>query len=274
MRTIGLRKAAISRGPIANLISPSDLGESLKPFVFLDFFSATITPGFGFAMHPHSGIATLTWQPGCDVQYTDTTGQAGVLKAGGLEWMNAAGGAWHQGWMQGTGPSIGFQLWVPMPPEIEDGSAFGQYVAPEEVPCLNIPGGEVKVLLGSLESGKDLIESPIDSHQDMNYLVLSLDTHQTWSYRPPPFHQIAWAFAFEGAPLIQESETDRELLVLEGSGEIKIRATDQPARVLIGTAKPHLFPLVRGPHSIHTNIASLAKGKTSIERIGAQIQRR
>ena len=274
LRTVGSRKAAVSRGPIANLISPSDLGESLKPFVFLDFFSATVTPGFGFDMHPHSGIATLTWQPGCDVRYTDTTGQAGILKAGGLEWMNAGGGAWHQGWLQGSGPSIGFQLWVPMPPDIEDGPAFGQYVPPEEVPSLDIPGGDVKVLLGSLENGIERIASPIESHQDMNYLVLSIETNHRWSYRPPPSHQIAWAFAFEGAPLIQGIETDRELLVLEGSGEIQIRAIDHPARVLIGTGRPHSFPLVRGPSSIHTNSVSLAKGKAAIDRIGAQIRRR
>ena len=152
LRAIGSRKSAVSRGPIANLISPSDLGESLEPFVFLDFFSATITPGFGFEMHPHSEIATLTWQPGCDVQHTDTTHQAGILKAGGLEWMNAGSGAWHQGRLQASGPSLGFQLWVPMPLDIEDGSAFGQYVPPEKVPPLGIPGGDGKVLLGSLES--------------------------------------------------------------------------------------------------------------------------
>ena len=57
--------------------------------MFLEFFSADITPGYGFGRHPHSRIATLTWRPGCDVQYEDTTGQKGTLKAGGLEWMNA-----------------------------------------------------------------------------------------------------------------------------------------------------------------------------------------
>jgi redox-sensitive bicupin YhaK (pirin superfamily) len=70
-------------GPITRLISPNDLGERLKPFIFLDYFNARIEPGFGFPMHPHSGIATLTWQPDTDVEYEDTTGQKGVLKAGG-----------------------------------------------------------------------------------------------------------------------------------------------------------------------------------------------
>lgn len=78
-------------GPIARLISPDGLGERLKPFIFLDYLNSVIEPGFG--MHPHSGIATLTWQPGTNVRHRDTTGKNGVLRAGGLEWTTAGGGA-------------------------------------------------------------------------------------------------------------------------------------------------------------------------------------
>lgn len=274
LRSIDTRTRGLVHGPITRLISPQDIGERLKPFVFLDFFCANVTPGFGFGMHPHSGIATLTWQPGCDVQYSDTTGQSGVLRAGGLEWMNAGGGAWHQGWLQATGPAIGFQLWVPMPPGIEDGAALGQYIPPAQVPTLSIPGGEVKVLLGSLQNAENRIQSSIDSHQDMNYLVLSLEPGHTWSYQPPPAHTVAWAFAFEGTPIIQQSPTARELLILKGSGEVEITASEHPVRVLIGTAKPHAFPLVLGTSSVHTNTTSLIKGDAEINRIGAQIENR
>ena len=93
LRTIVARVRGVQHGPISRLISPRRLGRSPKPFIFLDFFNVTIEPGFGFAMHPHSEIATLTWQPGNDVQYRDTTSKNGVLEAGGLEWMNA--GAAH-----------------------------------------------------------------------------------------------------------------------------------------------------------------------------------
>jgi len=111
-------------------------------------------------MHPHSGIATLTWQPGCDVEYRDTTGQSGILKAGGLEWMNAGLGAWHQGRLLGSGAAIGFQLWVPMPPGVENAAPQGQYVAPADVPSRSIPGGTVTVLLGKLgQDGKGAVQS-------------------------------------------------------------------------------------------------------------------
>jgi redox-sensitive bicupin YhaK (pirin superfamily) len=268
LRSITSRQLGAAHGPITRLISPEGLGQELKPFVFLDFFSASITPGFGFAIHPHSGIATLTWQPGCDVRYSDTTGKSGLLRAGGLEWMNAGRGAWHQGWLQGSGPAIGFQLWVPMPPGVEGGAALGQYVPPEDVPSIAIPGGNVKVLLGSMEHGSDRAHSPIESHQDMNYLVVSLDAHQQWHYEPPRAHTVAWAFAFDGKPFIQNVATRRELIVFEGSGAIEMRASSTPASILLGTAKPHPFPLILGASSVHTSADALAKGVAEIDRIG------
>lgn len=42
-------------------MSPSDFGQLLKPFVFLDLFDNNGIPFSGFGLHPHSGIATLTY---------------------------------------------------------------------------------------------------------------------------------------------------------------------------------------------------------------------
>ena len=47
-------------GPVTRLMSPGDLGEVLKPFVFLDLFDTEATSLSGFGLHPHSGIATVT----------------------------------------------------------------------------------------------------------------------------------------------------------------------------------------------------------------------
>jgi redox-sensitive bicupin YhaK (pirin superfamily) len=270
LRPIESRYAGQTHGPITRLISPQDLGERLKPFIFLDFFSAKIGPGFGFPMHPHSGIATLTWQPGCDVQYEDTTGQSGLLKAGGLEWMNAGGGAWHKASLMGEGHAEGFQLWVPMPPGIEDGPAFGQYVAPETVVTLPIPGGEIRLLLGSLDAddGSPAIRSPIESHQDMNYLVLSLQMGAQWRYTPPPEHDVVWAFVFKGNALIQNEPSQRELLTFgTGDGDVLVRATTEPTLVLIGSAKRHDHALVLGPSSVHTSRESLQCGLARIREV-------
>ena len=79
-RAIVYRTRGMKHGPIARLVSPGDLGEFLKPFVFLDLFGFDTEGGHrGFGMHPHSGIATLTWLIEGDTLYEDTTGEQGVL---------------------------------------------------------------------------------------------------------------------------------------------------------------------------------------------------
>ncbi|HTE40267.1 MAG TPA: hypothetical protein VK629_05535, partial [Steroidobacteraceae bacterium] len=59
-RRVAHRTRGRSHGPITRLVSPSDVGGLIKPFVFLDYFDIDPkhTPAIGF--HPHSGIATLT----------------------------------------------------------------------------------------------------------------------------------------------------------------------------------------------------------------------
>lgn len=270
-KAISGRHRGSQQGPITRLIDPASLGDLLKPFIFLDFFNAPVQRGFGFPMHPHSGIATLTWQPGCDVRYQDTTGNSGVLKAGGLEWMNAGGGAWHQGSFDTDGLATGFQLWVPMPPGVEDGESFSQYVPPHEVPKAAIDGGSLTVLLGQVSANGGVIRSPVMSHQDMNYFVLDLAAHTQWSYAPPPSHDVAWAFVFDGSASVVGTTTSHELLVLAGEGDIAVVCADVPARILIGSARQHPHPLVTGPSSVHTNAGSLRRAQARIRALGGSM---
>lgn len=270
-KTAVARYRGAQHGPITRLIDPTALGEQLKPFIFLDFFNAPVQRGFGFPMHPHSGIATLTWQPSCDVRYQDTTGKNGVLKAGGLEWMNAGGGAWHQGSFDTQGLATGFQLWVPMPPGVEDGDSFGQYVPPAEVPKGSIAGGTLTLLLGRLDANGQVLGSPVNSHQDMNYFVLDLEANAGWRYTPPAGHDVAWAFVFEGAASIVGAMTSRELVVLDGEGDIVFTGAGAPARILVGSARKHPHDLVMGPSSVHTNAESLRQGHTRIQALGQSL---
>ena len=89
---IAKRTRGQTHGPITRLISPSDLGQLLKPFVFLDLVDNHGQPFSGFGLHPHSGIANLTYIAQRNVSYEDTNGAHGLLPAGGIEWMRAGGG--------------------------------------------------------------------------------------------------------------------------------------------------------------------------------------
>src|SRR5438132_2346641 len=132
-------------GPITRLMSPSDLGQALKAFVFLDLFDSEGGSFSGFGWHPHSGIATLTYLWEGSARYEDTTGAAGFLAAGGVEWFKAAGGAWHGGGAGNSGRSRGFQLWLALPPDQELGPVESIYQKPEDVHTK----GPATVLLGN-----------------------------------------------------------------------------------------------------------------------------
>lgn len=121
-RSIVFRTRGNAHGPITRLVSPSDVGQLIKPFVFLDAFAAMPGSGPQFGWHPHSGIATLTVLLEGQTGYEESTGVKGVLHAGGVEWMRAAGGVWHTGSMDGKERVKGFQLWVALPPELENGA--------------------------------------------------------------------------------------------------------------------------------------------------------
>ena len=264
IRAIEHRYAGKQHGMIRRLISPEALGDRLKPFIFLDFLNTESDAEFGFGFHPHSGIATLTYQLGADVQYEDTAGQKGVVLAGGLEWMQAGGGVWHQGFIQPKGSVTGFQLWIALPPDIEDGVSKGQYIPPEAVPLM----GNVKVLLGSYGDAT----SPISTPSSIHYFDLALKAGEYWSYQPPISHTIAWLFVYQGEISVSSERISQELLLFDQSdGRVAINAITE-ARALIGTAVKHDYPLVLASSSVHTNSASLEQGKVRIQQIGAQLR--
>src|ERR1700730_12108183 len=109
VRQIVRRPRVPNHGPITRLMSPSDFGQLLKPFVFLDLFDNKGMPSKGFGLHPHSGIATLTYLAEGTVSYEDTNGATGLLPAGGVEWMQAGGGVWHGGRAGEPGRTRGVQ---------------------------------------------------------------------------------------------------------------------------------------------------------------------
>src|SRR5712671_2833200 len=88
VRQIARRTRGRTRGLATRLMNPSDFGEMLKPFVFLDLFEHEGAP-FNGGLHPHSGIATLTYVVEGAISYIDPDDVRGTVPAGGVEWMRA-----------------------------------------------------------------------------------------------------------------------------------------------------------------------------------------
>ncbi|MFZ6676185.1 pirin family protein [Undibacterium sp. Xuan67W] len=264
-RTIAFRTRGTTHGPITRLMSPGDLGNLLKPFVFLDLVDFKSQGGQkGFGMHPHSGLATLTFLLEGDVVYEDTTGKSGVLPAGGVEWMRAGNGVWHKGGPVSGSRIQGFQLWVALPPNEENAPAQSLYLSPSEVP----QEGQVRVMLGRYGAAQSLIPAP----SDMTYLAVRLKSGERWSYTPPAGHTVAWLAVNAGQINAFEPISAGELVIFKESGQsIDVIANEESSFVL-GSAVKHPYELVTGSYSVHTNKSALEQGEAEIRRIGAVLR--
>jgi redox-sensitive bicupin YhaK (pirin superfamily) len=251
-------------GPVTRLMSPSDLGEILRPFVFLDHLDTTVGSNANFGLHPHSGIATATWIMEGHVSYEDTTGETGIIPTGGFEWMQAGGGVWHGGSF-GDAPRVrGFQLWLALPPDLELGPAKSVYLQPDQIRR----DGPVSVLLGSHGSARSDISAP----SPLNYLAVSLKAGERWTYQPPERHTVGWAAVSQGSLRSPAALQAGELAVFEESNKPIDFHAEGDVEFVLGSAVKHPHDLVLGYYSVHTSAAALREGEARIQQIRGRLR--
>lgn len=267
-RPIVHRTRGVTSGPITRLVSPSDIGQLIKPFVFLDLFDAPVGReiGQGFGWHPHSGIATLTLPMEGRITYRESISPDGSIPEGGVEWMRAGGGVWHTGGGLGDGPIRGFQLWIALPPELENEAAASQHLAPHDIPSI----GPARLLLGRYDHS----ESPLalTAPSGINYLEVRLGAGERWTYRPPQGHRVGWIAVQQGELEKPDRIGSGELVVFDQSETaIEILARTD-VRFVLGSAVPHPHELALGYYSVHTSQAALEKGEREIARLGRALR--
>lgn len=264
-RQIVHRTRGHRHGPITRLVSPSDLGNLIKPFVFLDYFEAEPQTASGFGWHPHSGIATITFVLSGATSYEDSTGKQGILPAGGIEWMRAGGGVWHTGGAaNSTSLMQGFQLWIALPPEQELAAAESVYLPPQEVAA----DGPVQVILGQYGVAQSAIPAP----PSLNYLAVRVKDGDRWRFEPSPEHTVCWVAVQSGGLEVGEPIATGELVVFEESTAAIEFTAKGDTLFILGSAIKHPHPLVLGHYSVHTSPDALEKGETEIRRLAKQLQ--
>jgi redox-sensitive bicupin YhaK (pirin superfamily) len=265
-RQVSLRTSGARHGAITRLMSPGDVGQVIKPFVFLDDFAIPAGTDSVFGMHPHSGIATLTLMLTGSMSINDTVGTSAVVSAGDIEWMRASGGAWHESATRGSEPITGLQLWLTLPPHLENTAPHSSHIAAQTVPRV----GPASVLLGTYQGA----QGPVPHDEGVNYLNVELDAQSTWEYTPPAGHSVAWVYVYRGQLKTAGESFEKQLIVFQ-SAEMPIPFTaDQSVGFVIGSAVPHNHELVMGPYSVHTSEQALTRGLTEIRRIGATLKSR
>ena len=263
-KNIQLRTRGNTHGPITRLVSPGDVGELIKPFVFLDWFDfdPKRSPGIGF--HPHSGIATVTVVLEGQIAYEETSGTKGVVDTKGVEWMRAGGGVWHTGGAAGTARVKGYQLWIALPPEMEMLPAQAQYLSREHFQS----EGPARVILGRYGAAASKLPAP----KTLNYLDVALKKGEKWRYEMPAGHDIAWIAVHKGGLATPEPVTKGELAVFaSGNRTLEFEALEDTGFVL-GSAVKHPYRLHLGNYSVHTSAQTLEKGEAKIVELGKQLR--
>jgi redox-sensitive bicupin YhaK (pirin superfamily) len=244
-------------------MSPSDLGQILKPFVFLDLFDIHRASFGGIGLHPHSGIATLTYVADGSVRYEDTNGATGFVRAGGVEWMQAGGGVWHGGGAGDDERTRGFQLWIALPPALELGPSTSLYLDPDAIQR----DGPASILLGTYGSSTSEIVAP----SSINYIAVQLKAGERWRYQPPKGHTVLWVAIGSGTVAVPDELTEGDMAAFEPS-EVAIEVeAGSDAWFVLGSAAPHAYALVLGSYSVHTSAEALRQGEARLAAIRSRL---
>lgn len=268
-RRIIHRTRGHGHGGITRLMSPSELGESLKPFVFLDIFNMerpmldAMRAGAGMSIHPHSGIATVTVLTEGRMQFDDPSSGIGTLSYGGVEWLRAGSGVWHGKELTPHDVPLvqGFQLWIALPPELENGEPESRYIESSGIPS----AGPVRVILGE-HAG---VRSPTPAPAGINYLLVTLKAGECWTYQPPAGHSIGWLAVAKGSLQADTSAHTGDMVVFEDAEDaITVQAgLDGDAVFVLASAIPHPHELHLGNYSVHTSAQALEMGERRIDEL-------
>ena len=235
------------------------------PFLLLDEMGPMdVAPGEakGAPDHPHRGFETVTYMLSGDMQHRDSSGHAGRLQSGDVQWMTAGAGVVHAEtpspeFMRKGGRMHGFQLWVNLPQR--DKMVKPRY---QEIPSSRIPKAtsadglvSVRVIAGEAMGEKAVIET----RTPIIYLHYRLEPGGVATQRVPHAFN-AFAYVVDGAGLFGaegERGTDGQMVMFAPDGDearIENPADAKAAlEVLLIAGVPLNEPIARyGPFVMNT----------------------
>ena len=240
---------------LSRLIGTPQL-DLLDPFLMLDEFGTDRPQDYlaGFPDHPHRGFETVTYMLEGRMRHRDNHGNEGLLVPGSVQWMTAGRGLVHSEMPeQQEGRMRGFQLWVNLPARDKMSEPKYQEFEPARIPRVRpAEGVEVAVIAGRVGDAVGPVDQPTTSPV---YLDVSLDAGKSWSYALPQDHS-GFVYVFEGAADVGTPPAtirQGQLAVLDGAGDIALRAGEAGARLLVVAGRPLREPVARyGPFVMNT----------------------
>ena len=233
---------------LTRLIGGPGLTE-LDPFLLLDAIRSDEPDAYigGFPPHPHRGFETVMYLLAGRVRHRDSAGHAGVIEAGGVQWMTAGRGVVHSEMPeQEEGLLAGFQLWVNLPAAEKMRSPRYQEFDRGEIPVEPRDGGvEVRVVAGTTSRGT---AGPVaELVVPVLYFDVSLPAGGRFE-EPLPRGFNAFLNPFEGRVAVDGTEVRQGDLAVLGDGDRVVIEAADAARLLLVAGRPIGEPIARhGP---------------------------
>ncbi|MGD9164925.1 MAG: pirin family protein [Chromatiales bacterium] len=230
----------------------------IDPFLLLDDFRSDNPDDYigGFPPHPHRGFETVTYLLNGKMEHRDNAGHAGVLQAGGVQWMTAGRGVVHSEMpKQENGLLAGIQLWVNLPAAQKMAAPRYQEFSAEAIPRERRMGGvELQVVAGETSLGT---RGPVN---DLATPVSYFDIRMPVGGRlvePLPESYNAFAYLLEGEIAIGgETVPPLALAQLDKGEGVAIEARGD-SRLLLVAGEPLNEPIARRGPFVMNNEAQL-----------------
>jgi len=231
----------LAPGLTVRRVLPAAVKRSVGPFVFFDHLRPVeLAPetDSDVGAHPHIGLATVTYLFEGSFVHRDSIGTVQMITPGDINWMIAGKGVVHSERVtdeeRGKVRRLhGLQLWVALPPALEEVEPSFQHAAAADIPEYKaLSGATVRVLLGEAFGHA----SPVKTSSPTLYLDVKLPPDGTWSL--PALATEMALYSPEHALLVNgEAIPAQQMVVLPSDAATSICAGEDGARfVVVGGA--------------------------------------
>ncbi|HDG1694441.1 pirin family protein [Kluyvera ascorbata] len=238
--------------PVRSLFSYQSHGESLSPFLLLDYAGPYSFPADGakrgVGEHPHRGFETVTIVYAGEVEHRDSTGKGGVIGPGDVQWMTAGSGILHQEFHSAEFARRGgelkmIQLWVNLPAKDKMAAPGYQSIEATAIPMVELPdnSGSLRVIAGRYEEKM----GPASTFSPLNVWDMQLREDKEMTFEQPE----GWSTALvvlEGSITVngETRAQEAQLVVLSQEGKRVHLHASQDAKVLVLAGAPLNEPIV------------------------------
>ncbi|MEQ6279357.1 pirin family protein [Kluyvera huaxiensis] len=238
--------------PVRSLFSYQSHGESLSPFLLLDYAGPHHFPADGakrgVGEHPHRGFETVTIVYAGEVEHRDSTGKGGVIGPGDVQWMTAGAGILHQEFHSAEFARQGgelkmIQLWVNLPAKDKMTAPGYQGIEAATIPTVTLSDerGSLRVIAGRYGN----VTGPASTFSPMNVWDMQIPRDKEVSFEQPEDWSTA-IIVLEGSVTVNSDTVAEEaqLVVLSQQGKRVHLHASSDAKVLVLAGEPIDEPIV------------------------------